>query len=109
MIKRWWFVILFLLSLTVFIISKYSGNKNSKKGTGIIAQTFQDSLGWGYNVMINDTVFIHQDIIPGIPGNKGFKTEEQALAVGNLVIKKMKKSKSFPSVSPNELDSLGIK
>ena len=109
MIKRWWYVILFLLSLTIFIISKYGCKSETKKGTGIAAQTFQDSLGWGYEVLINDTVFIHQDIIPGIPGKKGFKTEEQAKAVGKLVIQKMKNSRNFPSVTPNELDSLGIK
>ena len=109
MIKRWWFVILFLLSLTVFVISKYGGNNKIKKETGLRAQAFQDSLGWGYNVMINDTIFIHQRIIPGIPGNSGFKTEEQALSVGKLVVEKMKKSKRFPTVNPHELDSLGIK
>lgn len=109
MIKRWWFVFLFLLSLTVFVISKYGCSNNIKKGNGIRSQTFQDSLGWGYDVLINDTIFIHQNIIPGMPGIHGFKTEEQALAVGNLVVKKMKNSKSFPSVNPYELDSLGIK
>ncbi len=109
MIKRWWVVILFVFSLAVFLISKYTGIRNAPKAKGLSVQSFKDSLGWGYDVLINDTIFIHQNFIPGVPGNQGFKTEEQALSVGNLVKEKMKKKKSFPSVNPKELDSLGIK
>ena len=110
MIKRYWVVVLFLVSLIVFIISRYySHNKAAGGGSHLKAQAFQTSRGWGYDVMINDSVFIHQEIIPGVPGNQGFKTEEQALSVGNLVVKKMNDHKGFPSINPKELDSLGVK
>ena len=78
-------------------------------GSGLTARSFQSGYGWGYDILINDTIFVHQDIIPGVSGMRGFKTEEQAAKVGNLVLEKMKMGKRLPSVSPKELDSLGIK
>jgi len=110
MIKRYWVVILFLVSLIVFLISRYYNHqKEAGNVSHLKAQTFQTSYGWGYDVMINDSVFIHQEFIPGVPGKQGFKTELQALSVGNLVVKKMNERKGFPTVNPKELDSLGVK
>ncbi len=109
MIKQYWIVILFIVSLSVFLFSKCSEDKKAIKGHTVKAQSFQTPSGWGYDVLINDSILIHQDNIPGRPGNQGFKTEEQALSVGNLIVNKIENKKGIPSVNPRELDSLGIK
>lgn len=53
-------------------------------------------------------VFIHQPSIPSIAGNKGFTTKEQAQRVASLVVYKLTHNIMPPSVTPKELDSLGI-
>ena len=52
-------------------------------------------------------IYIKQEFMPGIPGKQGFKSADDALLVGNLVIKKIS-SNQPPIITTRELDSLGI-
>jgi len=110
-IKKYWVYIFFIFSLAVFLVSKYGNifKNGSSNGRVIKTVTFKDSAGWGYNILVNDTVYIHQNYIPGVPGIHPFTTEEDAQKVGNFVAGKLRKRKAFPTVYPKELDSLGIK
>jgi hypothetical protein len=63
---------------------------------------------YGYNIKTNGRILIHQPNIPALPGIEGFKTEEAAITVAELVISKIRQSNFPPSVSVNELDSLGV-
>ena len=72
------------------------------------AKALRLDKGWGYQILVNKKIYINQRIIPVVQGNKEFTTQEQALKVANLVISKMKKKASLPSVTIKELDSLGI-
>ncbi|MBI3511603.1 MAG: DUF4907 domain-containing protein [Bacteroidetes bacterium] len=65
------------------------------------------SQGWGYDLFLNGKRVIHQPIIPGLPGNNGFKTQALAESVGELAAKKMREQGSLPSISIHDLDSLG--
>ncbi len=64
--------------------------------------------GWGYDIMINGEIHIHQPHIPAVMGNNGFSSEEKAQIAGEFVIKKIKNNILPPRVSPEELDSLGV-
>jgi hypothetical protein len=66
------------------------------------------SVGWGYDIYIENKKMIHQPIIPAIAGNNPFKTEKQAQLVGELAATKIKELGSLPTISVHELDSLGI-
>jgi hypothetical protein len=68
----------------------------------------QRSIGWGYDIYIDGKRGIHQPIIPAIPGNNPFKTEEKAMITGTFAMNKMKKTGSLPTLSVAELDSLGV-
>jgi len=70
-------------------------------------KTFPSGNGWGYNVLTNDTVYIHQETIPAIQGLKPFATEEQAKKTGTLVMQKLLKGK-HPTITVQELDSCKI-
>ena len=61
---------------------------------------------WGYNVLREGKLYIHQPSIPGLAGNEGFKTKETAAKVAELVIGKMKKGEMPPTVTEEELKSL---
>ena len=62
---------------------------------------------WGYDILKNDKVFIHQPSIPGKMGNQGFITKEMAFSVAELVVKKIRNGESPPSISVEELTKLG--
>lgn len=67
-----------------------------------------ENLGWGYDIYIHGDLFIHQPHIPAINGTRGFETEEKARKAGEFVSFKLQNNISPPSVSRNELDSLGV-
>jgi hypothetical protein len=92
------------LSIIFFVYKKYIQSSPSHQIKVII---FKTDVGWGYNIAADDSVLIHQNIIPGISGNKGFASQSDAAKVGNLVLYKIKNNQ-LPSVSIRELDSLQI-
>jgi len=66
------------------------------------------SRGWGYDVFIDGKIYIHQPNIPAIMGNNGFSSEEKAREAGEFIVSKIMKNILPPSVTPEELDSLGL-
>lgn len=63
---------------------------------------------FGYDILENKRLLIHQPSIPGLPGNKGFTKKTDAIKVAMLVIRKINNNKMPPSVSQEELTSLKI-
>ena len=63
--------------------------------------------GFGYDILIYDAVYNHQPHIPAINGMRGFHTKEQARTAASLVVYKIRNNIMPPSLSPQELDSLG--
>ena len=63
---------------------------------------------WGYDILVNNKLTIHQPSVPSLPGNEGFKTKEGAEKVARLVIKKIKKGEMPPSIDEKELKKLKI-
>jgi hypothetical protein len=61
---------------------------------------------WGYDILVDNKLTIHQPSIPSLPGNKGFKTREGAEKVAKLVIQKMKKGEMPPSIDAEEMKKL---
>jgi hypothetical protein len=65
-------------------------------------------LGFGYDIFRGNVLYIHQPKIPAIQGNIGFSTEEKAKQVADLMHYKIKNNIIPPSISIQELDSLGV-
>ena len=93
-------ILLFTLGLFLFI----SCNKSEK----LKVESLKTATGWGYCITNKDKTIIKQTIIPVISENKSFKTEEEALKVGNLVLQKLKDDLS-PTVTKKDLILLAIK
>jgi PBP1b-binding outer membrane lipoprotein LpoB len=66
------------------------------------------STGWGYDVMINGKLYIHQPNIPAVMGNNGFSSEEKARAAGELIVTKIRKNILPPTVTVDELENMGL-
>jgi len=107
MIKKNWAIVLFAISILLFISTKVYKHYHQNNFEPTV-KTFHTPLGWGYDIYLNDSSGIHQQEIPGLVGRKGFDTEEDAKKIGNLVLDKIK-NKKLPSVTLKELDSLKIK
>ena len=89
-----------LLGIFLFISCNKNENLNVK--------SLKTPTGWGYYITNNEKIIIKQTVIPVISENKSFKTEEEALKVGNLVVQKLKDDLS-PTVTKKDLFLLAIK
>lgn len=92
--------ILFILCLFLFI--------SCNRTESLKVQSLKTNSGWGYTISKDDKIIIKQTAIPVISDNKSFKTEEEALSVGNLVLQKLKDDLS-PTVTKKDLFLLAIK
>lgn len=82
--------------------------ENPYKNSIVDVKTFKDSLGWGYDIFIDKNQYVHQPHIPAISGNRGFTREENAKKTGDFVAYKIRNNIMPPSITPHELDSLGV-
>lgn len=103
-IKKYWAYFIFVFAILFFIYNKINQPKNILE-----ARAFHTSQGWGYEILHNKKVYIHQQIIPAIQGQKYFVSKEEAEKVAALLIKKMQeKTTNFPEITIEEIDSLKI-
>ena len=111
MIKKNWILLLFTLSVITFVINRYTLNRDTDAATAaqITAVTFPSGNGWGYDILKEGSVYIHQTNIPAVSGNKTFSSAAEAMKIAGLMIKKMSHSSKLPDVSLRELDSCGIR
>ena len=63
--------------------------------------------GYGYEIEVNNKVFIHQEYMPGVKGYKLFESKEEAQKVADIVIKKLNNNES-PKVCTEELIKAGL-
>jgi uncharacterized membrane protein len=92
--------IAFLCGLLIFIFCQKKEN--------LKVQSIKVNGGWGYSISNNKKIIIKQTVIPVISEYKSFKTEKEALAVGQLVLKKLETDLS-PTITKNDLILLKIR
>jgi len=92
-----------VISAGIWIITLYKGNTKNKNH--FTAKVFKGFNGWGYDILVNDSLFIHQEFVPVIAGKKGFSKKEQAVQTAQLIINKMK-GNQHPVVTTFELQQI---
>lgn len=104
-----WFLLILLI---VFYSCKhYKSEKEDDaftKRNDVEYKLYKTGNGWGYDILINNKKYIHQPTIPSIGGLKSFYTKEKAQKTAEFVCSKIKRKIMPPSVTPKELDSLGV-
>jgi hypothetical protein len=79
-----------------------------QKEKNLSVRSIRVNDGWGYAITNNDRLIIKQTIIPVISERKSFETEQEAMAVGQLVTKKLDANLS-PTITEKDLILLKIK
>jgi hypothetical protein len=64
---------------------------------------------YGYDILSDGRLFVHQTNLPGLPGNEGCRTKADAETLAAFVIAKIQRGEMPPSVTTEELDSLKIR
>ena len=64
--------------------------------------------GYGYDILLYNAIYNHQPHKPGMPGVSGFKSAADAKKTGEFVAYKIRNNIMPPSLTPEELDSLGV-
>ena len=108
-----------LLSLFAIAFSSNAQNRKSAQDVNSSRDTLLESRysykvissinnTWGYDIFNGNKKIIHQQSIPGMPGNEGFKNRPYAEKVAELVINKLEKGEMPPSISKEELENLKV-
>ena len=63
---------------------------------------------FGYDVLMDGKLMIHQTSIPAMPGNDGFRSKDDAAKVAELVMHKIRHGEMPPTVTTEELKSLRV-
>lgn len=88
--------------LSIFILLHFTKEKKQHR---FDSRVFKAVSGWGYDILVDGKLFIHQESIPVISGNMGFPCQEEAEKTASLIINKMKRGKP-PVVTTFELQKL---
>ena len=98
---------IFFIVLAVAFSVKRDDGQNKDHMLQVESAAFNTSSGWGYNILVDHKIFIHQEYIPSIAGRKSFTTKDDAIKTASLVIKKIMQQKS-PGISVTDLQVLKI-
>ena len=111
MTKKYWVLWLaaaiMIVAASSIILSKKNKNTGSNNMLPVVLRSIKMTDGWGYEVLVDNKVYIHQDCIPGISSFKKFTTESEALLIGNLVTDKIKHGKK-PVITLQEISDTHI-
>jgi hypothetical protein len=93
-------LISFALAVTIFWFRGSAGHPNQFK-----VKVFEAGTGWGYDILVNDTLLIHQELMPSLSTKKAFPKKDQAEKTAQLIINKLKAGHQ-PTVSTLEIEKI---
>ncbi len=64
---------------------------------------------YGYDILVNDRITVHQPFIPCLRGNNGFSSQKDAARVARLMCGKIKKGIMPPTLTIEEMQAAGIR
>jgi hypothetical protein len=106
--RKWILTGLLALAAIVFFYIAFRQHRQYKKDHIFIEITpIHTVKGWGYNIFTDGKIYIHQDIVPAIPTRMGFRSKEDAMAVGKKVYDRLVAGQ-MPMVTAEEVRDMGI-
>ena len=98
-------LIVLLISIAASVAIWLNAFHKKRNTSSVKALTFHAVEGWGYDILVDDTLFIHQANIPCLNGKQGFAKKEHAEKTASLIINKIENGKS-PVVTIFELQKI---
>lgn len=93
-----------IISVLIFIFGRPQSKTNNKHQ--ISYTTFNQTSGWGYEILVDGKIFIHQDFVPVLTAKNGFSKKEYAEKAASLVIQKLQHNQ-LPTLTTNDLRQIG--
>ncbi|MBC9932585.1 DUF4907 domain-containing protein [Chitinophaga qingshengii] len=104
---RWIIPVLAILLLWVVCRNHRESSPDRDDMVRLSVVPFETGGGWGYKVMADNHPYIYQDVIPGIAGNRPFRSKADAQRVGQAVLEKMMAHR-IPTVTLTELIKMQV-
>ena len=96
-----------LLLIGIPTIHYFKNKKKYRENVFVQVKPIQTSYGWGYNILTDGKIYIHQEFVPALPGKQSFKSKDEALKVGHKVLSKIS-ANQLPTITVEELKQMGI-
>ena len=74
-----------IISAAIWIVTMKNHNPQHFE-----SRVFKVVNGWGYDILVNDSIYIHQESIPAIQAQQAFAKKDQAQKTAQLIIEKLK-------------------
>jgi hypothetical protein len=107
MIKRIYIVVGVIFILIIIGFSVKTAKTDNDRMLKVESVLLSNASGWGYEILVDHKIFIHQEYVPAIVGKKTFLTKEDAMKTAGLVIEKLVRGKQ-PTITKNDLTVLKI-
>ncbi len=99
-------VLLTSLLISTMILAYKIRQQPVKETARYSAEVFSVWNGWGYDILVGDSVIIHQESIPSIGKQIPFPEKEQAEQAASLVLKKMSTNNGLPTLTRPEIEKI---
>jgi hypothetical protein len=107
-LRKWGLSIgMLIVIIGTFSYGIYKRNKWKQEHALMELRAIEVPNGWGYDILRDGRPYFHQDNIPGIRGNRVFRTREDALAVGGFLCNKIKTGQ-LPNITEQEMRDLHV-
>lgn len=104
----WMASLVLLLNFSCKNKNQTSPTKDKKDSMVLLTvKPFSYNDGWGYDILADNKIYIHQDQVPAIFGKHIFLTKEDAQKAGNIVVQKMITT-GLPSIDSMDLVNADI-
>jgi hypothetical protein len=100
-------VFIAVLTLCIPLLNACKNNNRHEGEVYCEVRPLQTDSGWGYAIYVDKKLYIKQEYIPAVSGMHAFKSKEDAMKTGKLVLNKLTHGK-VPTISLDELKSLQI-
>lgn len=94
-----------LSSAVLIAIIIVVGITKSKHANHFDSRVFKVVNGWGYDILVNDTIVIHQESVPVFENHQPFPQKEEAIQTAQIVIQKLKNGEP-PSLTKFDLEKI---
>ena len=85
-VRKWGLTLALVLAIVgTFSYGFYRRWKWKQEHSFVELKAIEVPGGWGYDILKDGRPLFHQNIMPGVSGNRVFRSKEDALAVGKVM------------------------